>query len=189
MEKKIRDIISRMTLEEKASMCSGEDFWYLKSVERVGIPKLMVSDGPNGLRTPTIVTKELGFNTKEAVSFPPACLSACSFDETLLRELGEHLGDECRHEKVDVLLGPAANMKRSPLCGRNFEYFSEDPLLGSRLAAAYVKGVQSRGVSSCVKHFMANNARRFRPKWTSAPCERSTWRPSRALCATRSRTP
>ena len=157
MNKTIQQFIREMTLEEKASLCSGKDFWNTKTVERLGIPGIKVSDGPNGLRTPKIDSKDLGFEAKEAVSFPPACLSACSFDEELLHAMGERLGAECRAEGVDVLLGPSANMKRSPLCGRNFEYFSEDPYLGSKIAAAYVKGLQSKGVGACVKHFTANN--------------------------------
>ena len=136
MNKTIQQLIREMTLEEKASLCSGKDFWNTKAVERLGIPGIKVSDGPNGLRTPKIDSKDLGFEAKEAVSFPPACLSACSFDEKLLYAMGERLGTQCRAEGVDVLLGPSANMKRSPLCGRNFEYFSEDPYLGSRIAAA-----------------------------------------------------
>ncbi|RGX62730.1 glycosyl hydrolase [Thomasclavelia ramosa] len=153
----IKRIIKQMTLEEKASMCSGKDYWYLKGIERLGIPEVMVSDGPSGIRKQVQDSSQLGFGSIEAVCFPAACLTACSFDEHLLEKMGERIGEECRAENISVILGPSANIKRSPLCGRNFEYFSEDPYLGSHMAAAYVRGVQKKDVSACVKHFFANN--------------------------------
>ena len=162
-----------MTLEEKAGMCSGKDYWNLKGVERLGIPSVKVSDGPNGLRTPTIDSEQLGFNSMEAISYPSACLSACSFDTELMEEMGERIGEECRSRNIAVILGPSANMKRSPLCGRNFEYFSEDPYLGAHIAAAYVKGVQSKDVSACVKHFTANNQEYRRQTCSSEADERT----------------
>ena len=117
-----------MTLEEKAGLCSGADFWHLKGVERLGIPGVMVSDGPHGLRKQDQEADHLGINDSiKAVCFPAACATAASFDEALLERMGRALGEECRAEDVSVLLGPAVNIKRSPLCGRNFEYFSEDP--------------------------------------------------------------
>lgn len=173
MERNIKEIIKQMTLEEKASMCSGKDYWNLKGVERLGIPSVKVSDGPNGLRTPTIDSGQLGFNSMEAVSYPTACLTACSFDEALIEEMGERIGEECRSQNIAVILGPSANMKRSPLCGRNFEYFSEDPYLGAHMAAAYVKGVQSKDVSACVKHFAANNQEYRRQTCSSEVDERT----------------
>lgn len=173
MERNIKEIIKQMTLEEKAGMCSGKDYWNLKGVERLGIPSVKVSDGPNGLRTPTIDSGQLGFNSMEAVSYPAACLTACSFDEALIEEMGERIGEECRSQNIAVLLGPSANMKRSPLCGRNFEYFSEDPYLGAHMAAAYVKGVQSKDVSACVKHFAANNQEYRRQTCSSEVDERT----------------
>ena len=173
MKRDLKELIQQMTLEEKAGMCSGLDYWYLKGVSRLDIPSVKVSDGPNGLRTPTIDSSQLGFNSVEAVSFPSACLTACSFDEELLEELGKHLGDECRAQDVSVILGPSANMKRSPLCGRNFEYFSEDPYLSSKMAAAYVRGIQSKGVSACVKHFVANNQEYRRQTCSSEVDERT----------------
>lgn len=173
MERNIKEIVSQMTLEEKAGMCSGKDYWNLKGVERLGIPTVKVSDGPNGLRTPTIDSGQLGFNSKEAISYPAACLTACSFDEALIEEMGERIGEECRSEDIAVILGPSANMKRSPLCGRNFEYFSEDPYLGAHMATAYVKGVQSKDVSACVKHFAANNQEYRRQTCSSEIDERT----------------
>lgn len=158
MERDIRSIISQMTLEEKAGMCSGKDFWHLKGVERLGIPEVMVSDGPHGLRKQNEKADHLGANESiKAVCFPTACATACSFDRDLLKELGEALGDECQAEDVSVILGPAVNIKRSPLCGRNFEYFSEDPYLAAQMAAAHIQGVQSKNVGTSIKHFAANN--------------------------------
>jgi beta-glucosidase len=173
MKRNIKEIIGQMTLEEKAGMCSGKDYWNLKGVERLGIPSVKVSDGPNGLRTPTIDSEQLGFNSMEAISYPSACLSACSFDTELMEEMGERIGEECRSRNIAVILGPSANMKRSPLCGRNFEYFSEDPYLGAHIAAAYVKGVQSKDVSACVKHFTANNQEYRRQTCSSESDERT----------------
>lgn len=157
-ERDIKELVSRMTLEEKAGMCSGLDFWHLKSVERLGIPSVMVSDGPHGLRKQDTESDHLGINESiKAVCFPPACLSACSFDRELLRELGETVGREAQATDVSVVLGPAVNIKRSPLCGRNFEYYSEDPYLAGEAAAAFINGVQSEYVGTSIKHFAANN--------------------------------
>lgn len=158
MSRNIKELIQKMTLEEKAGMCSGKDFWHLKGVERLGIPQVMVSDGPHGLRKQAQEADHLGINESiKAVCFPAACASACSFDRGLLQEMGRHIGRECQAENVSVILGPAVNIKRSPLCGRNFEYFSEDPYLASQMAAAYIKGVQSENVGTSIKHFAANN--------------------------------
>lgn len=157
-DKKITEIIARMTLEEKASLCSGADMWHTKEIARLGIPSVMVSDGPHGLRTQRGESDHLGINGSiEAVCFPAACATAASFDRDLLYLLGRTIADECLQEGVSVVLGPAMNIKRSPLCGRNFEYFSEDPYLCGELAASYVKGVQSLGVGTSIKHFAANN--------------------------------
>jgi beta-glucosidase len=155
---KIREIISKMTLEEKASMCSGADFWHTKAVERLGIPASMVSDGPHGLRKQDQEGDHLGVNDSiKAVCFPAGCGTAASFNRELLVQMGETLGAECQAEGVSVILGPAVNIKRSPLCGRNFEYYSEDPLLASEMAGALIHGVQSRQVGTSIKHFLANN--------------------------------
>lgn len=154
----IKELIAKMTLEEKASMCSGGDFWNTKAVERLGIPKVMVTDGPHGLRKQEGEGDHLGLNDSvKAVCFPAGCASASSFDRDLLYAVGEALGSECQAEDVAVILGPGANIKRSPLCGRNFEYFSEDPYVASEMAASHIKGVQSRHVGTSLKHFYANN--------------------------------
>ena len=156
MNNMIKDLLSKLTLEEKASLCSGKDFWRTKPVDRLNIPSVMVSDGPSGLRTQV----DNGFNendSRTAVSFPSGCATASSFDRELLGRLGEILGEEANNYNVSTVLGPAINIKRSPLCGRNFEYLSEDPYISGELGAAYIKGVQSKNVGTSVKHFAANN--------------------------------
>lgn len=175
MEKEmIRSLIKQMTLEEKAGMCSGADFWHTKGVERLGIPPVALSDGPHGLRKQEEKGDHLGMGDSiEAVCFPAGCLSASSFDRKLLRKLGETLGNECQAENISVILGPAMNIKRSPLCGRNFEYFSEDPLVSSELGEAYIKGVQSKNVGTSPKHFLANNQEHYRLTGTSEVDERT----------------
>lgn len=157
-EKEIEALIKKMTLEEKAGFCSGADVWHLKSNKRLRIKSIMVSDGPHGLRTQREESDNLGINGSiAAVCFPAACATAASFDRELSYKIGETLGKECLAEGVSVLLGPAMNIKRTPLCGRNFEYFSEDPYLSGELAKEYVEGVQSNGVGVSVKHFALNN--------------------------------
>ena len=157
-KEKIKELISKMTLEEKASMCSGADFWHTQAVERLGIPAVMVSDGPHGLRKQDEKADHLGVNESiKAVCFPAGCGTAASFNRELLTEMGEALGNECQAEGVSVILGPAVNIKRSPLCGRNFEYYSEDPVLASQMAGALIKGIQSKNVGTSIKHFLANN--------------------------------
>lgn len=155
---KYQDIISQLTLEEKAGLCSGFDFWHLEIVERLGIPSIMVSDGPHGLRKQQGKGDHLGLNESiPATCFPTAATVSSSWDRSLVRRMGEALGEEARSERVSVLLGPGTNIKRSPLCGRNFEYFSEDPYLAGEMAAAYINGVQSKGVGTSLKHFAVNN--------------------------------
>ena len=174
MKRDVKTIVKQMTLEEKAGMCSGKDFWHLKSVERLGIPEVMVSDGPHGLRKQDKEADHLGANESiKAVCFPTACATACSFDRELLETLGETLGEECQAENLSVILGPAVNIKRSPLCGRNFEYFSEDPYLASQMAAAHIKGVQSKNVGTSIKHFAANNQEHRRMSCSSEIDERT----------------
>lgn len=149
MNRDLKKIISQMTLEEKAGMCSGLDFWHLKSVERLGIPEVMVSDGPHGLRKQDDKGDHLGMNDSiKAVCFPPAALNACSFDRSLMEAMGETIGREAQANDVSVVLGPAVNIKRSPLCGRNFEYYSEAPYLSTEIASAMVEGVQSKNVGT-----------------------------------------
>lgn len=158
MDRDLKSLISQMTLEEKAGMCSGLDFWHLKGVERLGIPSVMVSDGPHGLRKQDDKADHLGINDSiKAVCFPPACLSACSFDRDLMHTFGTAVGKEAQATDVSVVLGPAVNIKRSPLCGRNFEYYSEDPYLAGEIAAAFIQGVQSQNAGTSIKHFAANN--------------------------------
>lgn len=173
-EERYRDIICQMTLEEKAGLCSGGDYWHTKAIERLGIRAIMMADGPNGLRKQDEEADHLGINESiRAVCFPLGCLAACSFDRDMMYEMGQVLGRECRGEGVSVLLGPAINMKRSPLCGRNFEYLSEDPFLAGELAAAWVQGLQSQGVSACVKHYLGNNQEHRRMTSSSQIDERT----------------
>ncbi|NLA86504.1 MAG: glycosyl hydrolase [Clostridiales bacterium] len=154
----INKIIAQMTLEEKAGLCSGADVWHTKAVKRLGVPSVMMSDGPHGLRKQAEEGDHLGIHDSiKAVCFPAGCALAASFDRELLSAVGEALGNECQAEGVGILLGPAINIKRSPLCGRNFEYFSEDPFLTGELAAAFINGVQSKNVGTSAKHYLANN--------------------------------
>ena len=157
---KYSDIISKLTLKEKTLLCSGKDYWHLVDIERLGIPSVMVTDGPHGLRKQCEGKKGAGDvlgNSVPATCFPTASLTSSSWDTELIGKMGEALGEECLKEKVSVLLGPGVNMKRSPLCGRNFEYFSEDPFLAGNMGAAFINGVQSKGVGTSLKHFAANN--------------------------------
>ncbi|MFU0799664.1 MAG: glycoside hydrolase family 3 C-terminal domain-containing protein [Xylanivirga thermophila] len=158
MKGDFKGIIKEMTLEEKASLCSGLDFWHTKCIKRLNVPSIMMADGPHGLRKQADETDHLGLNVSvPATCFPSGATLACSWDRSLLEKVGEALGEECQAQGVSILLGPAVNIKRSPLCGRNFEYFSEDPYLSSELAASHIKGVQSQGVGTSLKHFTANN--------------------------------
>ena len=157
-KEKALDLVSQMTLEEKASLTSGQNFWFLKGIPRLSLPSVMITDGPHGLRKQIGSGDHLGINkSAPAVCFPTSAATACSFDRELLEQIGIALGEECRQEDVAVILGPGINIKRSPLCGRNFEYFSEDPYLSGELGAALVKGVQSQGVGVSVKHYALNN--------------------------------
>lgn len=155
---KHKDLISQMTLKEKASLCSGKDFWHLKSIERLGLPEIMVCDGPHGLRKQNAENKKVGIgNSYPATCFPTAVTTACSWDRGLIYKMGQALAEECLQHGVSVLLGPGVNMKRSPLCGRNFEYFSEDPELAGEMGAAFIAGVQSKGIGTSLKHFAGNS--------------------------------
>lgn len=158
MTQKIKDLLKKMTVEEKAEICSGASRWRTHSIERLEIPEIMMADGPHGLRKEPKEKESASMGESiKAICFPTASALACSWDRTLMSRMGEALGEESQSEDVNILLGPGVNIKRSPLCGRNFEYFSEDPLLASELAANYVKGVQSMGVGTSLKHFAANN--------------------------------
>lgn len=162
MALKHADLIAQMTLEEKASLCDGLDYWHSQPVERVGIKSISLNDGPHGIRkkgdpdnAPKGETNLL--KGVPAICFPTASATACSWDSDLIYKMGEALGEECLKEQVSVLLGPGTNIKRSPLCGRNFEYFSEDGVLAGEMAAAFINGVQSKGIGTSLKHYAANN--------------------------------
>ncbi len=170
----IKKLVAQMTLEEKAGLCSGKDFWRTKGIERLGIPSVMLSDGPHGLRKQDGEADHLGLNDSiQAVCFPAGCAVAASFSRKAAELLGETLGNECQAEDVSVILGPAMNIKRSPLCGRNFEYYSEDPLVSAEMGAAYIRGVQSKHVGTSPKHFMANNQEYHRMTSNSVMDERT----------------
>lgn len=154
----VETILNKMTLEQKASLCSGADFWHTEAFAELGLPSVMVSDGPHGLRKQEEDVDHMGVaESIKAICFPTASAMACSWDKELLYQVGNALGEECVAEDIAVLLGPGINMKRSPLCGRNFEYYSEDPCLAGEMGAAFVKGVQSHHVGTSLKHFAANN--------------------------------
>ncbi|MCD7775658.1 MAG: glycoside hydrolase family 3 C-terminal domain-containing protein [Clostridiales bacterium] len=159
------EVVAGLTLDEKISLVSGKDFWHTVNIDDspVKIPSVMVSDGPHGLRTQRETADNLGMNDSiVAVCFPSAAGLASSFDTELMKELGETLGEECQAEDVSTILGPAINIKRSPLCGRNFEYFSEDPFAAGKMSAAYINGVQSKNTGVSLKHFAVNNQEKRR---------------------------
>lgn len=171
---KYKQMIEQMTLEEKASLMSGANFWNSKSIDRLGIPSFMLTDGPHGLRKQGGKADHLGLNNSiPSTCYPTASGLANSWDEALLEEMGRALGLEAASEGVSVLLGPGCNIKRSPLCGRNFEYFSEDPYLSGKMAAALIRGIQSNGISACVKHYAANSQELFRMTNNSVVDERT----------------
>lgn len=157
-QRNIKTLVAQMTLEEKASLCTGKDVWHTQEIERLGIPSIMMTDGPHGLRKQKAAADHLGlFHSVPSTCFPSAAGVASSWNRALIERMGEALGQECQAENVAILLGPGANIKRSPLCGRNFEYFSEDPYLSSEMATHHIMGVQSQGVGTSLKHFAANN--------------------------------
>ena len=158
MREKIKKLLEQLTLLEKASLCSGKDFWHLKGVKRLNIPSIMVTDGPYGLRKQDIKGDHVGLGgSLPATCFPSASATASSWDPDMMYKMGSALAHECIVEDVSVILGPGANIKRSPLCGRNFEYISEDPYLTGKMGAAIVKGIQEKGVGASLKHFALNN--------------------------------
>lgn len=157
------EIIEKMSLKQKADFASGYDYWHLESKQDLGLPKIMITDGPHGLRKQNPNGNSVGLgNSYPSTCMPPAATSACSWDENLLREEGEALAEECLQEKVSVILGPGTNIKRSPVCGRNFEYFSEDPLLAGKMSAGLINGCQSKGIGTSLKHFACNSQEAFR---------------------------
>ncbi len=159
MENRIHDLIRNMTLFEKASLCSGQTFWETKTVDRLNIPSLMMSDGPHGLRkennddADNVALK----SSFPATSFPPAVNMATTWNPDLVKQVGRALGEQCINQSIDVILGPGTNIKRSPLCGRNFEYFSEDPYLAGKMSSSYIKGTKTTGVGTSLKHFAVNS--------------------------------
>ncbi|MBQ7060100.1 MAG: glycoside hydrolase family 3 C-terminal domain-containing protein [Firmicutes bacterium] len=169
-----KEILDQLTLEEKAALCSGRDFWKTKAIERLGIESVMMCDGPHGLRKQEGEGDHLGINESiPTVCYPSASALASSFDRDVMKKLGKALGRECQAEHVGMLLGPGMNIKRSPLCGRNFEYFSEDPLVAGEMGAAYIQALQSEGVAACVKHFACNNQETMRMAGSSQVDERT----------------
>lgn len=157
------DIVNKMSLEQKAAFVSGFDYWHLEEAPELGLPKIMVTDGPHGLRKQNPNGDSVGLgNSYPATCFPTAATSSCSWDEELLRKEGEALGEECLQEEVSVILGPGTNIKRAPVCGRNFEYFSEDPYLAGKCSANIINGVQSKGIGTSLKHFACNSQEAYR---------------------------
>ena len=168
----ITELITKMTLEEKAALCTGAGPWTTTPVERLGIPQMTVSDGPHGVRRVKDVQE---FITKSvpATCFPTAASMASTWDVELIRQIGEAIAEECIALEVDVILGPGVNMKRTPLCGRNFEYYSEDPFLAGEIAVGFINGIQSKGVGTSLKHFAANNQEYQRSTISSEMDERT----------------
>ncbi|MCQ2495399.1 MAG: glycoside hydrolase family 3 C-terminal domain-containing protein [Lachnospiraceae bacterium] len=169
---KIKELIDAMTLKEKASLLSGDGWWKTKAIDRLGIPSVYVSDGPHGLRIQDGFEANIN-DSRQAVCFPSGTGLASSFNREMIAAAGKVLGNECKNEMVDVVLGPAINIKRSPLCGRNFEYMSEDPYLTGQMASAYVSGIRSTGTGVSVKHFAANNQEKHRMTVSSVIDERA----------------
>ncbi|WP_127537088.1 glycoside hydrolase family 3 C-terminal domain-containing protein [Paenibacillus illinoisensis] len=158
MNPNLKEMIKQMTLEEKAELCSGRDFTNTNTIDRLGVPSIMMSDGPHGLRKQDGTADHLGINKSlPATCFPSGSGVASSWNRELAHTMGTALGQEAQAADISIILGPAVNIKRSPLCGRNFEYFSEDPYLSGTLAASYISGVQSQGVGTSIKHFAVNN--------------------------------
>ena len=170
----LKKIVEKLSLEQKAHLLSGKDFWSTYSIAKAGIPSVTLSDGPHGVRKQEGAGDQLGLNgSVPATCFPTAATIANSWDPALGEEIGRCLGEEAAVQDVSVLLGPGLNMKRSPLCGRNFEYFAEDPYLAGKMAAGYIRGIQENGVSACPKHFAANNTELRRQASDSVVDERT----------------
>ncbi|MEH6587065.1 MAG: glycoside hydrolase family 3 C-terminal domain-containing protein [Halioglobus sp.] len=163
LQQEAQQLLEQLSNSEKASLCTGRTFWDLNGIERLGLPSIMMTDGPHGLRKQSGDSDHIGLSgSVPAVCFPSGAGLASSWNRNLLRDVGIALGEECLQEKVSVLLGPGVNIKRSPLCGRNFEYFSEDPYLSGEMAKSWVQGVQSKGIGTSLKHFAANNQENHR---------------------------
>ena len=173
MEKDTANLLGCLTLAEKALLCSGQDGWHTKPIEHVAVGSVMMADGTSGLRRERPSEDGGKPVTEPATSFPSECLMACSFDVDLLRKVGETFAAEAHEKGVDLLLGPGVNLKRSPLCGRNFEYYSEDPHLTGELAAAFVEGLQGAGVGATLKHYALNNQEKARLSYSALADERA----------------
>ena len=168
------EIIQQLNLEQKCALLSGETVFTTRGYKKAGIPSITLSDGPNGVRKQAGAADHLGLNPSvPATCFPTAATVACSWDPALGEQVGQAMGEEAAAQEVSVLLGPGLNTKRSPLCGRNFEYFSEDPYLSGKMAAGYVRGIQSEGISACPKHFAVNSQELRRMASDSVVDERS----------------
>ena len=171
---KQQKLIEKMTIEEKAAILSGKTVWQTREIDRLSIPSIFLSDGPHGIRKQAGAGDHLGLNASlNATCFPTAATIANSWNQDLGEEIGQALGEEAASMDVNILLGPGLNIKRSPLCGRNFEYYSEDPYLAGEIAAAFVKGVQSQHVGTSIKHFAANNQEYRRMSSSSEVDERT----------------
>ena len=156
-------ILSKLTLEEKCKLCVGKNFWQLYDIESKNINSIWLSDGPHGVRKEKLNDGSIFNNEAEkSICYPTQSAMSSTFDENLIFKLGKALGEECREKDISVLLGPGANEKRIPICGRNFEYFSEDPYLTGKMASSYIKGIQSQGVGASLKHFIGNNQEKYR---------------------------
>ncbi len=174
MNDKITALLSELTLEEKAALVGGHKSWHSVAVPRLGIPSVFLTDGPHGLRKKSESSKEIGLgSTEPATAFPTAAATASSWNAPLIEEMGDAMGKECNYYGVHVILGPAVNIKRNPLCGRNFEYFSEDPLIAGKFAAAKVNGIQSVNIGASAKHFACNNKETNRKYSDSRVSERA----------------
>ena len=159
--KKIDDLLHSLTLEEKVALVQGHKFMYTNGVPRLGIPSIRMSDGPHGLRV-QLEGDSGATGSLPATAFPTASCSANTWNPELVRKMGNAMAEEAKYYGINIILGPGVNIKRNPLCGRNFEYFSEDPILAGRMGAAEVKGIQEKGVGVSMKHFACNNSENYR---------------------------
>lgn len=174
MKQNVDELVAAMTLDEKVSLCVGKDFWHTQDVQRLGVSSAVLTDGPHGIRKQAGTGDQLGLGESvKAICFPTGSAIAASFDDKTSELVGAEVGKLAQSEQIGVVLGPAMNIKRSPLCGRNFEYYSEDPLLSGQLATGAVHGLQGEGIAACLKHFVANNQEYFRQTANSVVDEKT----------------